>query len=137
MVIDEFIQFAMGNYSEDSGYLDMDPNLRDYFLSLPRAKEIEARTRAQEAAQEMPLAEFRKQFGDNLSDEEFLLRYIMNGTKEIDVMREATRERPWRSFSGVDMPILELISELDRLPGVTTVQVGAPGRSVTLRRSKK
>ena len=137
VVIDEFIQFAMGNYSEDSGYLEMDPNLRDYFLSLPRAKEIEARTRAQEAAQEMPLAEFRRQFGDNLSDEEFLLRYIMNGTKEIDVMREATRDRPWRSFSGVDMPIIELIGQLDKQPSVTTIQVGAPGRSVTLRRRKR
>ena len=135
VVIDEYIQFAMGNYSEDSGYLEMDQNLKDYFLSLPRAKELEKLTAAQEAAQNMPLSEFRKQFGDNLSDEEFLLRYIMNGTKEIEVMREATKDRPWRTFSGVDSPILDLIGKLEKQPGITQVQVKCGDRSLVLKKN--
>ncbi|MBQ8264064.1 MAG: hypothetical protein IJY96_04715 [Oscillospiraceae bacterium] len=135
VVIDEYINFALGNYSEDSGYLDMDPNLRDYFLSLPRAKELAELTKAQEIAQEMPLEEFRKQFGDNLSDEEFLLRYIMNGTKEIDIMREATKDRPWRTFSGVDSPILDLIDGLDKQPKLTKIAVSSGDSSITLKRS--
>jgi len=135
VVIDEFIQFAMGNYSEDSGYLQMDGNLRDYFLSLPRAKEIAERTAAQEEAQNMPLSEFRKQFGDNLTDEEFLLRYIMNGTKEIDIMREATKDRPWRTFSGADSTILELIGALEKQPKLTQVQVTCGDRKLVLKRN--
>ncbi len=134
IVIDEIIQFALGNYSEDSGYLGMDQELKGYILSLPRAKAIEEMTRAQEIAQEMPLSEFRKQFGADLSDEEFLLRYIMNGTKEIDIMREATKNRPWRTFSGVDSPILDLIRELDKQPKLTQVQVELPGKSLILKR---
>ena len=134
IVIDEYIMFAMGNYSEDSGYLEMDQNLKDHFLSLPRAKELAAQTAAQEAAQNMPLSEFKKQFGDNLTDEEFLLRYIMNGTKEIDVMREATKDRPWRTFSGVDSPILDLIGALDKQPKVTMVQVKHDDKTLILKR---
>ena len=134
IVIDEFIQFAMGNYSEDSGYLEMDQNLKDHFLSLPRAKELKAMTEAQEKAQNMPLADFRKQFGENLSDEEFLLRYIMNGTKEIDVMREATKERPWKTFSGVDSPVLDIIRDLGNQPQMTQVQVKSGGKSIVLKR---
>jgi oxaloacetate decarboxylase alpha subunit len=132
VVIDEYIQFALGNYSEDSGYLEMDQNLKDYFLSLPRAKELAVQTAAQEEAQNMPLSEFRKQFGENLSDEEFLLRYIMNGTKEIDIMREATKDRPWRTFSGVDSPILDLIGALEKQPKITQVQVKYGDKTLSL-----
>jgi len=134
IVIDEYINFALGNYSEDSGYLQMDQNLKDYFLSLPRAKELAELTKAQEEAQNMPLSEFRKQFGENLSDEEFLLRYIMNGTKEIDVMREATKDRPWRTFSGVDSPILDLIGELDKQPQVTQIQIKHDNKTLVLKK---
>jgi oxaloacetate decarboxylase alpha subunit len=134
IVIDEFIQFALGNYSEDSGYLEMDPNLRDYFLSLPRAKQIAERTKQQEEEQNKPLSEFRKQFGENLSDEEFLLRYIMNGTKEIELMREATKDRPWRTFSCVDSPILDLIRDLGKQPQITQVQVKQQDKSLILKR---
>ena len=136
IVIDEFIQFALGNYSEDSGYLEMDPNLKDKFLSLPRAKEIAAQTKMQEEAQNKPLSEFRKQFGANLSDEEFLLRYIMNGTKEIEVMREATKDRPWKTFSGIDSPILDLIKNLSNQPQITSVQVSLQNKSIVLKRQR-
>ncbi len=134
IVIDEYIQFALGNYSEDSGYLEMDPNLRDKFLSLPRAKEIEAKTKLQEEEQNKPLREFRKQYGENLSDEEFLLRYIMNGTKEIEVMREATKDRPWKTFSCVDSPILDLIKDLGNQPQITQVQLKLENKSLVLKK---
>ena len=134
VVIDEYIQFAMGNYSEDSGYLEMDPNLRDRFLSLPRAAELAAKTKLQEEEQNKPLSEFRKQFGANLSDEEFLLRYIMNGTNEIEVMRAATRERSWKSFSCRDSSILDLIKDLGSQPHITQVQVRRGDASLVLKR---
>jgi len=134
VIIDELICFAMGNYSEDSGYLEMDQNLKDHLLSLPRAKELAALTKAQEEAQNVPLSEFRKQFGANLSDEDFLLRYIMNGTKEIDIMREATKDRPWKTFSCVDSPILDLIGELEKQPKITQVQVTCGEKELVLKR---
>ena len=134
IVIDEFIQFALGNYSEDSGYLEMDQDLKDYILSLPRAKVIEERTKRQEQEQNTPLSEFRKQFGTNLSDEEFLLRYIMNGTSEIEAMREATKDGPFRKFSCVDAPILDLINELSKQPSVSHVQVSDKSKSLVLKK---
>ena len=91
-------------------------------------------TRIAEEAQNKPLSEFRKQFGANLSDEEFLLRYIMNGTKEIDVMREATKDRPWKTFSCVESPILELIDDLGKNPKITQIQVQHNNKSLVLKR---
>jgi len=135
IVIDEFIQFALGNYSEDSGYLEMDQDLKDYILGLPRAKTIAERTKKQEEQQNVPLSEFRKQFGADLSDEEFLLRYIMNGTTEIEAMREATKDGPWKTFSCVDTPILNLIDELSKQPQVTQVQVNSGSKNLVLKKS--
>ncbi len=40
VVIDELIRFAQGIFGEDSGYTWMDQNLKDRFLSLPRAAEL-------------------------------------------------------------------------------------------------
>ena len=135
IVIDEFIHFALGNYSEDSGYLEMDPNLRDYILSLPRAKELQELTRILEEKQNEPLSKLRTQFGAHLSDEEFLLRYIMKGTTEIDAMRAETRDRPWKTFSCMETPILDLIRELSKQPKITQVQVNSGNKSLVLKKA--
>ena len=87
MVIDEIIQFAMGTFSEDSGYTWMDQNLKDKILSLPRVKEIPS---APDSS--ISIAKVREQFGGpTLSDEEFLLRYIMKGTQEMKCVKMATQ----------------------------------------------
>jgi hypothetical protein len=46
---------------------------------MPRAKEIAEKMKMRTQEQELPLSELRKLFGAHLSDEEFLLRYMMKG----------------------------------------------------------
>lgn len=95
VVIDEMIKVALGYFNEDSGYLAMDPNLKDKFLNLPRAKLIqETHKEATEITAHLTLKEVRNQLNAvNLSDEDFMLRFMLSGTKEIDTMDEAiTRE---------------------------------------------
>lgn len=131
VVIDEIIQFALGIYSEDSGYLWMDQNLKDKILNLPRAKQIAAQKKV-----DVPLKKIREQFGGpSLSDEEFLLRYIMKGTAEIDVMREATKTGPWKTYSCFDTPLLDLIKDLSNQPQITHVQVQTSSGSLVLQKA--
>jgi oxaloacetate decarboxylase alpha subunit len=134
VVIDDFIRFALGAYGEDSGYLEMDQNVKEKFISMPRAKEIAEKMKMKTAEQELPLSELRKLFGTHLSDEEFLLRYMMKGTQEIDAMREATKSHPFRTFSCADAPILDLIRELGKQPKITQVQVKCRNKFLVLRK---
>ena len=107
VVIDEVILFAQGVYGEDSGYGWMEPNLKDRLLSLTRAKELAARER-----REVSLAELRSRLGGpGVSDEEFLLRYIMKGSQELEAMRAAG---PPRQYYHAGMPLLSLLQGLSR-----------------------
>ena len=77
-VIDELILFAQGVYGEDSGYTVMDQNLKDRLLSTQRAAELASRQRPN-----VTLQDLRASLGGTaVSDEEFLLRYIMKGDQE-------------------------------------------------------
>ncbi len=118
-VIDDLIVFAQGAYGEDSGYTWMDPNLKDRFLGLPRSRELAA---VQERRhQHLPLKAIRDKLGGpGVSDEEFLLRYIMNGREEIDAMRSAG---PARQYLTSAVPLLELVRQLTSQKQVRYVQV--------------
>ncbi|MDE3078378.1 MAG: hypothetical protein KGJ86_23380, partial [Chloroflexota bacterium] len=84
-VIDELILFAQGEFTEDSGYLVMDQNLKDRLLGMPRAKELAARD-----TREVSVDEIRATLGGpGVSDEELLLRFFMQGEREIAAMRAA------------------------------------------------
>jgi oxaloacetate decarboxylase alpha subunit len=115
-VIDEFILFAQGVYGEDSGYTWMDQNLKDRLVGTQRARELAARKRS-----EIPLGELREKFGGaGVSDEEFLLRYIMKGEKEIQAMRAAGRPR---QYFGAGSPLLTLLKEIGRHKNVRYVHI--------------
>lgn len=115
-VIDELILFAQGVYREDSGYTWMDQNLKDRLLGMPRAKELAARKKP-----DVTLNELRDQMGGpGVSDEEFLMRYLMKGEEEIRAMRAAG---PYRPYFDASMPLLTLIQELDKHRSVRYVQV--------------
>ncbi|MBI2960804.1 MAG: hypothetical protein HYY28_10855 [Betaproteobacteria bacterium] len=115
-VIDDMILIAKGAYGEDSGYTWMDQNLKDRLLGTRRAQELVARERP-----DVPLGEMREKLGGpGVSDEEFLLRYIMKGEQEIRAMRAAGRPR---QYLGADMPLLDLIRELGKHRAVRYVQV--------------
>jgi len=116
VVIDELILFAQGVYGEDSGYTWMDPNLKDRLLGSPRARELAARQQ-----REITMRELRAQLGGpGVSDEEFLLRFIMKGDREIAAMRSAGRPRQYR---GAAMPLLTLLDELGKHRKVSYIRV--------------
>ena len=125
-VIDELILFAQGVYGEDSGYTWMDPNLKDRLLGMPRAKELAARQK-----RDVTCEEIRALLGGpGVSDEEFLLRYIMKGEEEIKAMHAAGRPR---QYFNTAMPLLTLIRELGKHKGVRYLQVRRGGYSLMLQ----
>jgi len=125
-VIDELILFAQGVYGEDSGYTWMDANLKDRLLGMTRAKELAARRRP-----DVSLKELRDKLGGpGVSDEEFLLRYIMKGEEEIKAMRAAG---PPRQYHGAAMPLLRLLHELDKHKAVRYVHIQRGDESVLIQ----
>ncbi len=125
-VIDELILFAQGVYGEDSGYTWMDPNLKDRLLGSQRAKELAARQQ-----REITMRELRDKLGGpGVSDEEFLLRYIMKGEEEIRAMRAAG---PPKQYFSTAMPLLILIQELDKHKQVRYIQVQRGSDSLVIQ----
>lgn len=129
VVIDELIRFARGAYGRDSGYEFMDAGLRDRALSSTRARElaeIDAR-----AAEPMSMADLRDTLGSpGLSDEELLMRVIMQGSAEIDAMRASGAPKTYGTKS---LPLAALIEEVGKRPGVTSVHISRGSDSVLLQ----
>jgi oxaloacetate decarboxylase alpha subunit len=116
-VIDEVILLALGVYGEDSGYTWMDQDLKDRLLGSQRARELAAR----QESPEISLEQVREKLGGpGVSDEEFLLRYMMKGDEEIRAMRAAGRPK---QYSDRFMPLLTLIQELGKYRQVRYVHV--------------
>ena len=128
-VTDELILFAQGVYGEDSGYPWMDQNLKDRLLGTTRARELQALSARRR--REIPLKEIRDRLcGPGVSDEKFLLRYIMKGEEEIEAMRAAG---PPRQYFSTAMPLLTLIQELGKQTSVRYVQVQRGSDSLVIR----
>jgi oxaloacetate decarboxylase (Na+ extruding) subunit alpha len=129
VVIDELIRFAKGNYGEDSGYTWMDQDLRDRFLSLPRARELDVLD--ERPMEEVTLADVRQSIGaPGITDEDLLLRVIMQGTAEIDAMRAAG---PPKRYSSTGMPLLTLMDRLRETNSVRYVHLQRGAASVLLQ----
>jgi oxaloacetate decarboxylase alpha subunit len=127
IVIDELILHAQGVFGEDSGFSWMDQNLKDRLLSLPRAVELANRQNP-----DISLKEIREKLGGpTLSDEEFLLRYVMKGDQEIKAMRAAG---PPRQYHSAASPLATLIQDLKKYSGVRYVQVQRGDTSLILRK---
>jgi len=124
-VIDELILFAQGIYGEDSGYTVMDHNLKDRLLSTRRAVELASRQKPS-----VTLQDLRADLGGTaVSDEEFLLRYIMKGDREIQTMRAAGRPKQYLNSA---LPIMRLLEELQKHRGVRYVSLQRCGDSLVL-----
>ena len=125
-VIDDMILFAKGTYGEDSGYTWMDQNLRDKLLGMRRAKELVAREQS-----DISLKELREKLGGpGVSDDEFLLRYIMKGEDEIRAMRAAGAPK---QYFHSETPLLTLLHELGNRKQVRFIQVQRGGDSVVIQ----
>lgn len=124
-VIDELILFAQGVYGEDSGYTVMDQNLKDRLLSTQRATELASRQKPN-----VTLQDLRAGLGGKaVSDEEFLLRYIMKGDQEIRTMRAAGRPK---QYLNSELPLVRLLEELKKHRSVRYVSLQRHGKSLVL-----
>jgi oxaloacetate decarboxylase alpha subunit len=119
LVIDELILFALGVYGEDSGYTCMDPAVKDRLLGTRRAGEL--RALAERQHEEIPLKQIRDRLGGpGVSDEEFLLRYIMKGEQEVAAMHAAG---PPKQYYTSATPLLELLQGLGKHKSVRYVRI--------------
>jgi oxaloacetate decarboxylase (Na+ extruding) subunit alpha len=130
VVIDEVIRFAQGVYGEDSGFRWMDQNLKDRLVGSARAKELAELDRRPPDLRS--IEELRAALaGPGVSDEELLMRAIMQGTREIDAMRAAGEPKRYLTS---DMPIVTLLDQLNRQPNVRYISIQRGGDSVVLQR---
>lgn len=65
-----------------------------------------------------------------MSDEEFLLRYIMKGEREIAAMRAAGRPR---QYLNSDLPLLTLIEQIKTHKGLSYIRLQRGADSLVLR----
>jgi oxaloacetate decarboxylase (Na+ extruding) subunit alpha len=129
VVIDELILFAQGVYGEDSGYTWMDQNLKDTLLATHRAKELEELGARQH--RHIGLKELRDKLGGpGVSDEEFLLRYIMKGAQEVEAMHAAG---PPKQYYHAAWPLPGLLQELSKHKRVRYIHFRRGADSVTIQ----
>ncbi len=103
-VLDNVIEIALGHFGKESSDA-IEPDIKDLVLSIPRAKELAA-----QQAVEPSLKEVREKMGaTTVSDEEFLLRYIVRENSEIEAMRASG---PIKEYSTDGHPLALLLREM-------------------------
>jgi oxaloacetate decarboxylase alpha subunit len=108
----------------------MEDNIKDRLVGSARAKELAEIDRR--PPDQRSLKELRAALGGpGVSDEELLMRTIMQGTREIDAMRAAG---PPRRYFTSDMPIVTLLEQLNRQPNVRYISIQRGSDSVVLQR---
>jgi oxaloacetate decarboxylase alpha subunit len=115
-VPDQVIRYVLGRFGRPARPVDAD--VIDRILARPRADEVR---------REPPppsLAELRRRFPPNLSDEEFLLRATMPGD-QVDAVRAAGPAG--RHYNPDARPVIKLVSELARRAEMSRVVVEKPG----------
>jgi oxaloacetate decarboxylase alpha subunit len=124
VIPDEAIRYAIGRFGKPN--VPIDANVMDRIESLPRTKELRAE------APMASVAELRRQLGEPLSDEEFLLRATMPAG-QVDAMRAAGPAA--RHYNPGPNPVMSLIRQLTRHCDLSHVSVEKPGFRLTLRRA--
>lgn len=122
LVPDEVVHYVLGHYGPLPSAVD--PEVLDRVLSTPRATSLRSWVREQPT-----LADLRAPFGDAMSDEEFLLRW-MHSDEEVDAMlaKGPIRTDPRRSAHAIVAQVQDLLAERPRL---TSFAVTTPAFSVS------
>ena len=126
VIPDEAIRYAIGRFGKPN--VPIDARVMDRIESLPRTKELRAE------ASMAPLSELRRQVGESLSDEEFLLRATMPAG-QVDAMRAAGPAA--RRYNPVLKPVMSLIRQLAEHRDLSWVCVEKPGFRLELRRQAR
>lgn len=119
-VSDQVIRYVLGKFGRPIG--DIDPQIKDRILSLPRAKEL--------LGEPPPalLSEMRKRFSAKIGDDEFLLRATMPAD-QVDAMIAAGPAR--RHYNPQIQPVLKLIKGI-KGSSVRDLIVGKEGFRLSL-----
>jgi oxaloacetate decarboxylase alpha subunit len=123
VIPDEAIRYAIGRFGKPN--VPIDAKVMDRIESLARTKEL--RTEPPMA----PLAQLRRQIGEALSDEEFLLRATMPAA-QVDAMLAAGPAA--RHYNPAVRPVVSLIRQLAKHRELSYVSVEKPGFKLVLRR---
>jgi len=125
-VSDEVIKYALGLWGKEASSA-IDQNIKDRILSLPRAKELSNWEPPQPSIREVR----QNLGGSGVSDDELLLRYIVQEQKEIEAMRSAG---PIKEYQTAKNPVMGLIQELLRQKDLNHISIEKEGFSLTLQR---
>ena len=124
VIPDEAIRYAIGRFGRPN--VPINGQVMDRIESLPRTKELRAEPPM------APLGELRRQLGEHLSDEEFLLRATMPAG-QVDAMRAAGPAA--RHYNPTLKPVMALIRQLAAHRELSHVAVEKPGFKLELRRN--
>jgi oxaloacetate decarboxylase (Na+ extruding) subunit alpha len=127
VVPEEVLHYALGHYGPLMR--PVEPDVADRIFSQPRVKELERWERPQTT-----VAEFRKQLGESLSDEELLLRYLAP-QEHVDKMLVSgpLRTEPPASSPDLGDQLMQLIDEAKSRP-ISHLSLSQPGIRIDLRR---
>ncbi|MGO9881630.1 MAG: biotin carboxyl carrier protein [Solirubrobacteraceae bacterium] len=126
-VSDETVRYFLGHYGEPPAPVDQ--QIADRVLARPQAKSLAG-------LEPLSLEGARERFGQRISEEELLLRLTMP-EEQVDAIAAARddRGRPASPADGHRSPIVVLLAELERRPGLTTVEVAAGDDRIVWRRA--
>ena len=126
-VVDDIIHYTQGLWGKDAAAA-IDPEVRRKVLAFPRAREI-----AESKQPEPSLDEMRAKFGNETSDDDLLLRYIIGNDDDIRAMRAAGPPQEAR-YASRELPLETLIRELVQRPDLTYFALEGKGVSMALQR---
>ncbi len=128
-VSDETVRYFLGHYGEPPA--PVDPAIADRVLSRPQARKLAE-------LEPITLEGARARFGHRISEEELLLRLTMPA-EQVDAM-VAARDGAARAAGPLPAarpgraPLVTLLAELERRPGLTAVEIVTPDERVVWRR---
>jgi oxaloacetate decarboxylase alpha subunit len=128
LVPDEVIHYALGHYGPLHRAVDAD--VFDRIMAQPNAARLAEWVRPQPS-----LKELKSAFPADISDEEFLLRW-MHSDEEVDLMlaKGPLRTDPRRSSHRIVDEMLDLLAERPRL---TSMAVATPSYSMSVTRAQR
>lgn len=108
-VSDEVIGYALGRWGSEGAEV-MDPEVRGRVLDRPRAAQIEEQLRA--STPEPSLAEIRAAYGEQVPDEELILRVLV-GAQGTDLGLERRElQQTYRDFARAHHPVMALLARI-------------------------
>jgi len=120
-VSDQVIRYCLGKFGKPTSPIDA--GVLATIMDRPRARELEHEPTFP------ALADLRRQFGQHLPDEEFLLRAVMPG-EQVDAMLAAGPSRS--TYTPEAAPLLSLLRQLAARPSARDLVVERPGFRLAL-----